>query len=144
MWDGRECRDATSSDLAAVGRLCDHLEKRARRDGDGAGRCAGALPRLRRPARDAHFVDHIERQRFRVHNSYLETEHTLRHFKEEFFQPRILNPRNRAKSPQPLAEVAHEQAAAIVAGDRSEKTGRDERDELRRIEQRHLTLALVT
>lgn len=69
-----------------------------------------------------------------IAGSYLETDHTFAHFREEIFEPRILNRAQREDCPGPLHEVATRRAAAMIFADTEEKIGAAEAAELRRIE----------
>ena len=69
-----------------------------------------------------------------IGGSFLETEHTLRHFRETLWEPRILNRKPREACPEPLESVARRRAAQIIAADHEEKIGAAEQAELRRIE----------
>lgn len=69
-----------------------------------------------------------------IAGSYLETEHTLQHFKAQLFEPQILNRKTRDACKEPLAGVARRRAEAILAADNEEKIGAAELAELKRIE----------
>lgn len=69
-----------------------------------------------------------------IGGSYLETGHTLDHFREHLWEPKILNRRARGNCPYPLEEVARRRAAELIAADDGEKIGTAEQAELRKIE----------
>ncbi len=64
----------------------------------------------------------------------LETEHTLAHCREAFYQPEILNRVGREHCPGPLPEVARRRAEEILARDQEQKIPSDVLTELKRIE----------
>ena len=75
-----------------------------------------------------------------IAGSYLEAEDTLVHFREHLFQPAVLNRKSRESCPQPLAEMARQQATELVAADAEEKIPAAVAAELRRIEETYRQL----
>lgn len=72
-----------------------------------------------------------------IGGNYLESEHTLAHFREHLFEPRILFRQKRAGEVPTLAETAHNRARALIAGDTEEKISGEASKELRRLEQKY-------
>ncbi len=75
-----------------------------------------------------------------IAGSYLETEHTLDHYRDELFDPAILNRQAREACPEPLSVAAQRRAAEILAGDTETKIRPDELSELTHIERRYTEL----
>jgi trimethylamine:corrinoid methyltransferase-like protein len=71
-----------------------------------------------------------------ITGSFLDTEHTLAHFREAFYQPAILNRAPRDNCRGPLPDVARRRAEEIIARDQEEKIASDALTELKRIEDR--------
>ena len=69
-----------------------------------------------------------------ISGSFLDTDHTLMNFREEFFTPDILNRKARDGSSEPLEIVAGKRARKIIDADTEEKMTREESVELRKIE----------
>jgi trimethylamine---corrinoid protein Co-methyltransferase len=69
-----------------------------------------------------------------IAGSYLETEHTLENFRENLWEPKILNRRTRESALGPLEELARRRAEEIIAKDGEEKIGAAELGELKKIE----------
>lgn len=74
-----------------------------------------------------------------ITGSFLDTDDTLAHFREAFYQPTILNRVPRENGPRPLPEVAHRRAEDLLAADQEEKIGAAELAELQRIEAAFMT-----
>jgi len=70
-----------------------------------------------------------------IGGSYLETEHTLEHFRTSLWQPKISNRRMRENCPERLEQAAERMAGKILLADTQEKITPAEAAELRRIEQ---------
>jgi trimethylamine--corrinoid protein Co-methyltransferase len=70
-----------------------------------------------------------------IGGSYLETEHTLEHFRANLWQPRVFNRRMRENCPERLEQAAERMAAKLLLADTREKIAPAEAAELRRIEQ---------
>ena len=69
-----------------------------------------------------------------IAGSYLETEHTLLHFRKQLFAPHILNRKVRAPASEPLDRVANQRANMIIGADMEDKINPAESAELHRIE----------
>ena len=69
-----------------------------------------------------------------IAGSFLETEHTLLNFREQLFDPQILNRKVREAASEPLESVASRRADAIITADTEEKINPAESAELRRVE----------
>ncbi|MHB9130314.1 MAG: trimethylamine methyltransferase family protein [Armatimonadota bacterium] len=72
-----------------------------------------------------------------IAGSYLDTDHTLLNYRQQLFDPQLLNRKAREECPRTLAETAYQRAAEILAADTEEKIGAEELAELTRIEQRY-------
>ncbi len=71
-----------------------------------------------------------------IGGSYLETEHTLRNFRDHIFHPVLLNRDRRQKTSRPLHEVAAEKAQSILEGDTEARLPQETVRALRGIEAR--------
>ena len=69
-----------------------------------------------------------------IAGSYLETDHTLLNFRQQLFEPHLLNRKVRETTSEPLDIVANRRAEAIIAADTEAKISSAEATELRRIE----------
>jgi len=69
-----------------------------------------------------------------IGGSFLETDHTLLNYREHLWMPSVLNRQTREGCKGRLEEVAGTEAERILKEDRGVKIGRQESDELRRIE----------
>ena len=70
-----------------------------------------------------------------IAGSYLESDHTLAHFREVLFEPMLLNRKRREGCTEPLMQAAHRMAGEIINADREEKITGAELAELRRVEE---------
>jgi len=75
-----------------------------------------------------------------IGGSFLDSEHTLANFRNELWEPRILNRRPREGCPEPLEAVARRRAGELIAADAGEKLGAAELAELLRIERKYAGL----
>ena len=71
-----------------------------------------------------------------IAGSFLETDHTLLNFRQQLFEPHLLNRKVREPASAPLDSVASQRADAIISADVEEKMTPAESAELRRIETR--------
>ena len=69
-----------------------------------------------------------------IAGSYLETDHTLLNFRQQLFEPHLLNRKVRETTSEPLDSVANRRAEGIIAADTEAKIPSAEATELRRIE----------
>ncbi len=72
-----------------------------------------------------------------IAGSYLDTDHTLLHWREYLYSPRILNRKARENCTIALPGAARALVEDVLAGDSEEKIGAAEAEELRRIENRY-------
>ncbi len=70
-----------------------------------------------------------------IGGAFLETDHTLENFRDEFWQPHILNRRARENCPSPLEEVARDRAKELMAAPPPGCLDDEQLAELSRIEQ---------
>jgi trimethylamine--corrinoid protein Co-methyltransferase len=70
-----------------------------------------------------------------IAGSFLETEHTLRHHRQNLFTPRLLNRRARRACPEPLPHAARRRVRALLEGDTDPRIGEAEAAELRQVEE---------
>ena len=69
-----------------------------------------------------------------IAGSFLETDHTLLNFRQQLFEPHLLNRKVRETASEPLDSVASQRAEAIISADTEAKVTPAEAAELRRIE----------
>ena len=70
-----------------------------------------------------------------IGGSYLETAHTLERFRENLWDPQILNRKARENCAEPLDAAARRRAGELLAADTEEKIGAAELAELKKIEE---------
>lgn len=75
-----------------------------------------------------------------ISGSFLESEHTLQHFRDHLFEPRLLNRQGHKAAARDIAEVARQKVAEIINAPEQVKLGEAERAELKRIEQKYRKL----
>jgi trimethylamine:corrinoid methyltransferase-like protein len=74
-----------------------------------------------------------------IAGSFLETDHTFAHHRQEIFSPRLLNRRPRNACPGPLHEVAAARARELLAGAAEPTMGDREREALVAVERAFAT-----